>query len=156
MEGCVHVYGAAFAGLNAAAGKFVAFQTKTDGVGAAGDLHPGGRELAGGNAVDEDFRARRSRGYLGPGDVTGSGFEFEIEGGLDVVLHLDLADIGFVAFETKDQIVRARGERETDGGLPRLFITIDEDIGAGWASADVKAFCQCFEQDLLVLGISGF
>jgi len=109
VEGCVDVYGAALGGLNATPGKLIAFQTQTNHVGAAGDLDASRRKLAGGDAVYEDFRAGRGGINLCPGDVSGSWFEFEIEGGLDVVLHLNLADVGFVAFETKDQVVRACG-----------------------------------------------
>src|SRR5882762_10164746 len=155
QERCIDVHGAAFAGLNAAAGKLVALQQKTDGVCAGGDLDASRRELAGGNAVHENLRASGSGVYLCPGDMTGSRLEFEIQGGLNVVLHLDLAGIGLVTFEPKDQVVRACGEGESGGGLPGLFIAVNEDVGASWTGVDEEAVGQRFEEDLLILGIAG-
>ena len=69
MKSCAHVYRAAFAGLNTAADKIVTLQAKTNRMGAAGDLDAGGREQAGRDAVDEDFRPGRDSVHLSPGDV---------------------------------------------------------------------------------------
>src|SRR5580765_7783182 len=87
--------------------------------------------------------------------MAGSGFHVQVNGGLHVVLDLDLADIGFVAFEAEDQVVGAWGKGKSDGGLAGLLIAVDEDIGAGWASSDEEAFGNCFEQELLILRIAG-
>jgi len=121
-----------FRHVDSAAGEFIAFQTQANHVGASGDLDAGRRELAGGDAVDKDFRAGGGGVYLGPSDTAGSGFELEVNGGLDIVLvlNLNLADIRFVAFEAEDEVVGACGKGKSDGGRAGLLVAVDEDIGA--------------------------
>ena len=51
-QSCGDVYGAPFGGVNPPPGKFIAFQTQADHVGASGNLDAGRGELAGRDAVD--------------------------------------------------------------------------------------------------------
>src|SRR4029077_1645223 len=141
-ESCVDVHGAALGGINTAPRKLISFQAKTDHVGAGRDLNASGGKLAGGDAIHEDLRAGGGRIHLSPGDMAGSGLGFEVAGRLDIVLHLNLANIGFVAFETQDEIVGARGEGQSGGGLAGLLVAVDEDVSAWRACAHEKTFGQ--------------
>src|SRR5690242_3568236 len=128
---------------------------KADGMGPSGDLDAGRRELAGGDAVHQDFGAGWRGIHLGPGDVSSPGLKFEVKGGQNVVLHLDLTGVRFVTLEAKNEIVGTRGEGKIDGGLTGLLVAVDEDVCPGWTRSDKETLCERFEHYLLILGIAG-
>src|SRR5579864_9481298 len=123
--------GAAFAGLDGAAGHLIAVEFDGDGVDAGRNFDAGRSSDAGGDAVDPDFGAIRRGTDLSPGDVAVFLVEFGVNFGLTVGADFDLIGVGIVAGEAEDQIVFAWSEGKGDGSLAGLFVAIDEDVGAG-------------------------
>ena len=109
-------------------GSLITIQLQRYVVDAGANLDPGRGSLAGGNSVQPNFSARRSRFNLSPSDTT----VFLMKRGLDfclaVVADLHRARVGFIAWKAQNDIVLAVFQRQRQRSLPRLLVAVEEDI----------------------------
>jgi len=80
--------------------------------------------------------------------------ERRIELRLDIVLDLNGSGVRLISLQPQHKIVLPGCERKSYGRLTSLFRAVDEHIGSRGLAADVNAFGQRFEFDLLVLGVA--
>ena len=146
MEGFRDADGATFACLNGVFGDLRAIEAQRNDVHPGGNLNARGRDLVGGNAVDKDGCALRSGIHLRPGDVYFLlRFQVDVEGGLNIVLDLNVAGIRVVAGHAQHEVVLTRAEWKSGGSLTALLGAVDEDIRARGKAGNVEAFGDRFE-----------
>ena len=140
-QGFIDGDGPAFADLHRPFGRLITIHAKRHGVQARRHLHASRCELRGGGSVHEDLRSLWVGVHLCPGDprrrllVQG-----DVELRLDVVFDLDASGVSFKPGHAQDEVEMAGCERQRYRGLPRLFGSVDKDIGARPITVHVDYF----------------